>query len=93
MMTRQSALMPQEPGQGSLHFWLIQASCGVQSLLLTHSGRQLGADPTYPERQLHEGEPAAVTTQELYGPHGDGTQGSRGVTGDVGTGSAAVGQI
>lgn len=37
---------PHVPGQGSLHFWLVQASLRGHSELTTHSGLQLGGDPT-----------------------------------------------
>lgn len=45
LTTRHSALAPQDPGQGSRHFRLIQARWLAHSLLLTHSGRQLGGEP------------------------------------------------
>lgn len=41
-------------------------------------------------RQEQDGDPAGVTMHELYGPHGDGTHGSIGAAGEVGTGSTAV---
>ncbi|PSN54314.1 hypothetical protein C0J52_11059 [Blattella germanica] len=59
--TRHSALAPQEPGQGSRHFWLMQARLLAHSLLITHSGRQLGGAPTYPGKQVHDGLPLPNT--------------------------------
>jgi vacuolar-type H+-ATPase subunit B/Vma2 len=43
--TWQFAFDPQDPGQGSLHFRLIQASWLPHSELITHSGRQFGGAP------------------------------------------------
>lgn len=43
--TLQSALNPQDPGQGSLHFSDIQAKFEGQSVLTIHSGLQFGGDP------------------------------------------------
>jgi len=45
LITVHRALMPQDPGQGSLHFSLIQALSLVQSELIEHSARQYGGDP------------------------------------------------
>ena len=58
-----------------MHFWLMHALFDGQSLLITHSGRQLGADPIIPGKQSHS---ALLFTalQVLYGPHGGGLQGS-----------------
>lgn len=41
----QSALYPQLPGHGSLHFWFIHDKSLRHSELLTHSGRQFGGAP------------------------------------------------
>lgn len=46
--TEQMAEMPQEPGQGSRHFSLIQAKFEGQSALIVHSGLQFGGEPIYP---------------------------------------------
>ena len=46
--TSHLALMPHTPTQGLAHLRLIQARLGGHSLLMTHSGRQLGAAPMYP---------------------------------------------
>ena len=51
-MTRQRALMPQVPGQGSMHFWLLQASFNEHSGLIVHSGRHVGGEPKNPG--IHE---------------------------------------
>ena len=48
LVTWHLALLPQVPGQGSTHFWLMQAVSWLQSELTTHSGRQLGGLPWYP---------------------------------------------
>lgn len=71
LTTRHSALDPQVPGQGSLHFWLMQAKWLAHSVLLTHSGLQFGGEPTKPWRQEHDGE-SPVTRHSAFGPHGDG---------------------
>jgi hypothetical protein len=55
LTTWHSALVPQDPGQGSLHFKLIHARWLAHSLLLAHSGRQLGGEPVYSGRQEHDG--------------------------------------
>lgn len=44
--TLHTALEPQLPGQGSLHFWLMQARVFGHSGFIVHSGRQLGGIPT-----------------------------------------------
>lgn len=44
-MTRHNALLPQVPGQGSLHFSFMQDLSCAHSELLMHSGRQLGGAP------------------------------------------------
>lgn len=45
LTTLQLALAPHDPGQGSRHFWLIQAIWLGHSELRTHSGLQVGGDP------------------------------------------------
>lgn len=72
-------LLPQEPGQGSLHLLLMQDSLGEQSSLMTHSGRQFGGAPMYPGKHWHEGVPPWLR-QVDEGPHGFGWHGSRGVS-------------
>lgn len=39
------ALIPQVPGQGSMHFWLEHAWCNGQSELTIHSGLHVGGVP------------------------------------------------
>lgn len=55
--TWQRAFEPHEPGHGSLHFSLIQATLLGQSAFIVHSGLQFGGDPIYDGRHVHEGEP------------------------------------
>ena len=79
--TLQFALRPQRFGQGSMHFWLMQAREVEHSELTTHSGRQAGGDPTYSGLQEHT--PWPFTTRHwLFGPQGDGLQGSVGSGGN-----------
>ena len=68
-----SALAPQEPGQGSRHFWFMHAKLVGHSLLLMHSGLQYGGEPINSGKQLHEGEFSDIWHWAL-GPHGDGWQ-------------------
>lgn len=74
--------MPQEPGQGSLHLWLMQANWVGHSLLTRHSGRQLGGEPTKFGRQLQEGE-LLETVHWALDPQGEGLHGL--VTGSSGS--------
>lgn len=74
LTTLHSAFVPQDPGQGSLHFLLIQAILVAHSVLLVHSGRQLGGDPIYSFMQLHWALSPFSMHSEL-GPHGEGRQG------------------
>lgn len=75
MITLQVALKPQVPRQGFLHFWLPQVSVKGQSELTTHSGLQLGGAPRKPG--THEQTPCSLTLRQiLFGPQGDGLQGS-----------------
>lgn len=67
------AFAPQEPTQGSLHFWFIQACWLGHSLLLTHSGLQFGGEPTKSGKQEQEGELPDIWHWAL-GPQGDGWQ-------------------
>lgn len=47
--------MPQDPIQGSLHLRPIHAKLLRHSLLLIHSGLQLGGEPIYSGRHAQEG--------------------------------------
>lgn len=80
LTTRHSVLEPHEPGQGFLHFLLMQANCVSHSLLLTHSGLQFGGDPVKSARQEHEGK-LFIASHRAFGPHGELSQGLMGVTG------------
>lgn len=73
LTTEHSALTPQLPGQGSLHFWLTQALESSQSELTTHSGRQVGGLPMKPSIHLQTAIPF-TSWQWLFGPQGDGVQ-------------------
>lgn len=42
LIVAQFVFVPQLPGQGSTHFWLMQAFSGLHSELIVHSGLQLG---------------------------------------------------
>lgn len=73
-MTLHCAPVPQEPGQGSLHFCLIQALLLEHSGLIEHSGLQFGGLPINVGKQEQEGDPP-ISLHSEFGPHGDGTQG------------------
>ena len=68
LTTRHSVLEPHEPGQGSLHFRLMQAKLLEHSLLLTHSGLQFGGEPIKSGKQAQDGLSLIVWYMEL-GPH------------------------
>lgn len=51
--TLQLVFTPQAPGQGSLHFRLLQALFWGHSELTTHSDLQVGGLPIYPCTQEH----------------------------------------
>lgn len=74
LTTRHWALRPHEPGQGSVHFWLMQAKWLEHSLLLTHSGLQFGGDPINCGKHEQEGL-SLITWHWAFGPHGDGWHG------------------
>lgn len=73
-LTWQFALIPHVPGQGSTHFWLLQASFWGHSELVTHSGLQVGGAPMYPGTQEQIAWPLFWRHWEL-GPQGEGWQG------------------
>lgn len=75
LMTLQLAFKPHELGHGSVHFWFTQARLAGHSVLTTHSGRQLGGEPTNVERQEQIAMPL-FTRHSLLGPQGDGLHGS-----------------
>lgn len=82
LTTLHMALIPHEPIQGSLHFWLIHANRLEHSELLIHSGRQFGGDPMNSGKQEHDGF-SLITSHFAFGPHGDGKHGLIGISGFV----------
>ena len=76
-ITSQRVFIPQVPGQGSEHFWFIQALLGEHSALTKHSGRQAGGIPIYDVKQEQTAW-SLTTLHWLFGPQGDGLQGSAG---------------
>ena len=86
--TWHSALAPQDPGQGSWHFWLMHARWLAHSLLIIHSGRQPGGAPTYPATQLQDGLSSTDTWHCEFGPQGDGWHGFWGTEVWAGVGAA-----
>ena len=86
LMTAHCALMPQDPGHGFLHFWLIQARSREHSDDMMHSGLQPEAGlPKNPGTQVHTGRPSTASQRE-FGPHGLRSHGSSlGSTGSSGS--------
>ena len=76
-LTVHLALRPQAPVQGSTQRCCEQACFLLHSLLIMHSGRQLGGAPMFPLVQEHIGRSPNRLHTEL-GPQGLGTQGSFG---------------
>lgn len=76
----QLALWPHIPGHGSLHFCPIHALSRLHSVLITHSGRQLGGLPINSGRHEHIAWPLS-SLHWLLGPQGDGLHGLVGSTG------------
>ena len=74
-MTLHSAMMPHEPGQGSLHLCCMQAILAEHSALIVHSGLQFGGLPLYVGKQEHDGTPPISRHSENM-PQGDGMHGS-----------------
>lgn len=74
LTTRHSALKPQVPAHGSIHFWLTHDLSRAQSEEATHSGRQYGGCPIESGRHVHTGR-SLRTRQLLYWPQGEGWQG------------------
>ena len=67
------------PGQGSLHFWLIQAWVDGQLVFRTHSGLQpTKGFPMYPSFIQSQTAPPSKTVQIVFDPQGLGLQGSAG---------------
>ena len=80
LTTLQIAFTPQEFIQGSWHFCLMHANRLEHSLLLTHSGRQLGGNPINSRRHEQDGW-SLSTWHSAFGPQGDGWQGLIGIGG------------
>lgn len=78
-----SAFTLQIPGHGSAHFLFIQAKWFGHSLLLTHSGLQLGGVPMKSDKQEQEGD-WLFSRQIEFGPQGFGSQALIGVEGGNG---------
>lgn len=74
LTTRHSAIVPHAPIQGSAHLLLIHAKLFEHSLLLEHSGRQLGGAPIYCGIQEHDGK-SLMVWQIALGPQGEGMHG------------------
>lgn len=74
LTTRHSAPDPHDPGQGSLHFWLMHAISFGHSVFAIHSGRQFGGLPRKFSRQAHDGE-FPISLQIELAPQGEGWQG------------------
>lgn len=68
-------MVPHGPGQGFMHFWLIQAKFDGHSALTTHSGRHPGGEPVNSGRQEQTAW-SLITWHLLFGPQGDGEHGS-----------------
>ena len=77
------ALIPQVPGQGSWHCWLIHAKLRGQSSCLIHSGLHPEGSKGLPIIPgIHEQRACRPsTTQKVFLPHGEGLQGSVGIEG------------
>jgi len=73
---------PQDPEQGSAHFWLMHASVGPHSEFNTHFGRQRGGAPMKLGRQEQAGLLPTIWHLAL-GPQGEGTH-------DAGSGDGVV---
>ena len=74
LITWHSVLLPQDPMQGSRHFWFIQANRLGHSMLLIHSGLQFGGLPVYSGKQEHNGDSLTIL-HWAFEPQGDGWQG------------------
>lgn len=62
---------------GFIHFWLTHAFVEGHSELTTHSGLQDGGEPWNPSRHAQTAV-LSVDRHKLFGPQGDGWQGSCG---------------
>ena len=76
--TSQTAKTPQVPGQGSMHFWAMQAMRAEQSVFCRHSALQPSAEmgsPWKPLLQLQTTSPDLSSLHSVLGPQGEGLQG------------------
>lgn len=74
LITWHLAPIPHVPGQGSLHFWLLQASFWLQSEFVKHSGLHNGGDPI--KFDIHEHTAwLLISLHWLFGPQGEGLHG------------------
>lgn len=80
LITVHCVLKPQDPGQGSTHFWFMHARLAEHSELIVHSGRQFGGDPMYVCKQEQAGL-SPITLHSEWWPHGDGRHGLIGTFG------------
>lgn len=55
-MTEHLVLIPHEPGHGSRHLLVMQASWLLHSALMEHSGLQFGGLPMNVAKQEHDGD-------------------------------------
>lgn len=69
-----NACIPQDPGQGFIHFSRMHAKLLEHSGLIEHSGLQLGGLPIYPLKHEQDGN-SPIFRHSLFGPHGDGKHG------------------
>lgn len=80
-MVLHSALIPHDPGHGSLHLLLEHALLRSQSEFETHSGRHpVYGSPKYSGKQEHEPTPF-LSLHNALAPHGDGLHGFGGGSG------------
>lgn len=79
-LTTQRVFCPHVPGHGLMHFWFKHDLSIGHSVLMTHSGRQLGGLLTYEGKQEQIAWPFC-SRHWLFGPHGDGWQGCNGAIG------------
>ena len=76
--TSHTAKTPQVPGQGSMHFWAMQAMRAEQSVFCRHSALQPSAEmgsPWKPLLQLQTTSPDLSSLHSVLGPQGEGSQG------------------
>lgn len=72
MITVHCALIPQDPGHGSIHLSFWQAKLLEHAALIVHSGLQFGGEPRYDGKHEHAGKSPISRHFEL-GPQGFGS--------------------